>query len=217
LKAFGWKKSSPFLKRDARNDDGNRKAFWWRKPAKPRETGDMLDYSQYISIETRDCCHPYMSVSRMSCLLVVVSVQTAKCRDEGGPAQAQGSAGANNSLLNISTLRPDRILSCTTQPARLSISANWSPWLHSLPYVGHRRALPRSNVAAMAREEVRSNSGIRRKTADNSKAFHPAAASLAAHNFSMPALSPTMTEGNIATWKIKEGTTDPLCYRASAP
>lgn len=25
----------------------------------------------------------------------------------------------------------------------------------------------------------------------------------------MPALSPTMTEGNIATWKIKEGTTDP--------
>ncbi|RMZ69774.1 pyruvate dehydrogenase x component [Pyrenophora seminiperda CCB06] len=28
---------------------------------------------------------------------------------------------------------------------------------------------------------------------------------LAAHNFTMPALSPTMTEGNIATWKIKEG------------
>jgi hypothetical protein len=25
----------------------------------------------------------------------------------------------------------------------------------------------------------------------------------------MPALSPTMTEGNIATWKIKEGTTNP--------
>ncbi|KAF2438895.1 hypothetical protein P171DRAFT_490932 [Karstenula rhodostoma CBS 690.94] len=30
-------------------------------------------------------------------------------------------------------------------------------------------------------------------------------ASLAAQNFNMPALSPTMTEGNIATWKIKEG------------
>ncbi|KAF1933918.1 uncharacterized protein M421DRAFT_87987 [Didymella exigua CBS 183.55] len=29
--------------------------------------------------------------------------------------------------------------------------------------------------------------------------------SLAAQNFNMPALSPTMTEGNIATWKIKEG------------
>ncbi|KAJ4286267.1 pyridoxine biosynthesis protein [Kalmusia sp. IMI 367209] len=32
-----------------------------------------------------------------------------------------------------------------------------------------------------------------------------AEASLAAQNFNMPALSPTMTEGNIATWKLKEG------------
>ncbi|KAL6924555.1 hypothetical protein FSHL1_001806 [Fusarium sambucinum] len=30
---------------------------------------------------------------------------------------------------------------------------------------------------------------------------------LAAQNFTMPALSPTMTEGNIATWKVKEGET----------
>ena len=29
---------------------------------------------------------------------------------------------------------------------------------------------------------------------------------LAAQNFTMPALSPTMTEGNIASWKVKEGT-----------
>lgn len=28
---------------------------------------------------------------------------------------------------------------------------------------------------------------------------------LAAHNFTMPAMSPTMTEGNIATWKVREG------------
>lgn len=28
---------------------------------------------------------------------------------------------------------------------------------------------------------------------------------LAAQNFTMPAMSPTMTEGNIASWKIKEG------------
>ncbi|KAM3453467.1 hypothetical protein MY3296_003698 [Beauveria thailandica] len=28
---------------------------------------------------------------------------------------------------------------------------------------------------------------------------------LAAHNFTMPALSPTMTEGNIASWRVKEG------------
>ena len=31
------------------------------------------------------------------------------------------------------------------------------------------------------------------------------AADRAAQNFTMPALSPTMTEGNIASWKIKEG------------
>ena len=27
----------------------------------------------------------------------------------------------------------------------------------------------------------------------------------AAQNFTMPAMSPTMTEGNIANWKVKEG------------
>ena len=31
------------------------------------------------------------------------------------------------------------------------------------------------------------------------------AADRAAQNFTMPALSPTMTEGNIANWRIKEG------------
>lgn len=35
--------------------------------------------------------------------------------------------------------------------------------------------------------------------------FRTSAASLAAQNFTMPALSPTMTEGNIASWKVKEG------------
>ncbi|KAK1768604.1 hypothetical protein QBC33DRAFT_449383 [Phialemonium atrogriseum] len=37
------------------------------------------------------------------------------------------------------------------------------------------------------------------------KGFKTSAAALAAQNFTMPALSPTMTEGNIATWKVKEG------------
>ncbi|KAH8815899.1 pyruvate dehydrogenase protein-like protein x component [Xylogone sp. PMI_703] len=37
------------------------------------------------------------------------------------------------------------------------------------------------------------------------RGFRTSAASLAAHNFTMPALSPTMTEGNIASWKVKEG------------
>lgn len=35
--------------------------------------------------------------------------------------------------------------------------------------------------------------------------FRTSASSLAAQNFTMPALSPTMTEGNIATWKVKDG------------
>lgn len=35
--------------------------------------------------------------------------------------------------------------------------------------------------------------------------FTTTARCLAAQNFTMPALSPTMTEGNIATWKVKEG------------
>jgi len=32
---------------------------------------------------------------------------------------------------------------------------------------------------------------------------------MAAHNFTMPAMSPTMTEGNISSWKVKEGTAQP--------
>ncbi|KAI1304397.1 hypothetical protein F5Y03DRAFT_178579 [Xylaria venustula] len=39
----------------------------------------------------------------------------------------------------------------------------------------------------------------------SSRGFRTSAAALAAQNFTMPALSPTMTEGNIAAWKVKEG------------
>ena len=35
--------------------------------------------------------------------------------------------------------------------------------------------------------------------------FQSCSRSLAAQNFTMPAMSPTMTEGNIASWKVKEG------------
>lgn len=35
--------------------------------------------------------------------------------------------------------------------------------------------------------------------------YRTSAACLAAQNFTMPAMSPTMTEGNISSWKIKEG------------
>jgi biotin carboxyl carrier protein len=38
-----------------------------------------------------------------------------------------------------------------------------------------------------------------------SRAFRTSAAAQAAQNFTMPALSPTMTQGNIASWKVKEG------------
>ncbi|KFY40438.1 hypothetical protein V495_05435 [Pseudogymnoascus sp. VKM F-4514 (FW-929)] len=38
-----------------------------------------------------------------------------------------------------------------------------------------------------------------------SRGYRNSAANYAAQNFTMPALSPTMTEGNIATWKVKEG------------
>jgi len=37
------------------------------------------------------------------------------------------------------------------------------------------------------------------------RGFRTSAAALAAQNFTMPALSPTMTEGNIAKWQVKEG------------
>ncbi|PMD58266.1 uncharacterized protein K444DRAFT_564259 [Hyaloscypha bicolor E] len=37
------------------------------------------------------------------------------------------------------------------------------------------------------------------------RGFRTSAACLAAQNFTMPALSPTMTEGNIAKWAVKEG------------
>ncbi|KAG9243138.1 pyruvate dehydrogenase protein-like protein x component [Calycina marina] len=37
------------------------------------------------------------------------------------------------------------------------------------------------------------------------RGFRTSAACLAAQNFTMPALSPTMTEGSIASWKVKEG------------
>ena len=40
---------------------------------------------------------------------------------------------------------------------------------------------------------------------NSSTGLRTSAQCLAAQNFTMPALSPTMTEGNIASWKVKEG------------
>lgn len=61
-----------------------------------------------------------------------------------------------------------------------------------------------ASLATACRLSVRLAS--RRVAQDASvRGFRTSAASLAAQNFTMPALSPTMTEGNIAAWKIKEG------------
>ena len=38
---------------------------------------------------------------------------------------------------------------------------------------------------------------------------------LAAQNFTMPAMSPTMTEGNIASWKVKEGKQSAMSHNTS--
>ncbi|EGY14924.1 pyruvate dehydrogenase protein X component [Verticillium dahliae VdLs.17] len=47
---------------------------------------------------------------------------------------------------------------------------------------------------------------VRRAPAETAiRGFRSSARCAAAQNFTMPALSPTMTEGNIATWKVKEG------------
>ncbi|KAF2224994.1 hypothetical protein BDZ85DRAFT_193836 [Elsinoe ampelina] len=52
--------------------------------------------------------------------------------------------------------------------------------------------------------------GVLRRTsrllyAPSKRSFRTSAAYNAAQNFTMPAMSPTMTEGNIASWQVKEG------------
>ena len=45
--------------------------------------------------------------------------------------------------------------------------------------------------------------------------FQNCSRTLAAQNFTMPAMSPTMTEGNIASWKVKEGKQTVGVHRSS--
>ncbi|KNG47396.1 pyruvate dehydrogenase protein x component [Stemphylium lycopersici] len=61
-----------------------------------------------------------------------------------------------------------------------------------------------ASLAAVCRVSARAASQQLRSQGAR-RGLHSSQASLAAQNFNMPALSPTMTEGNIATWKIKEG------------
>ncbi|KAK4995712.1 pyridoxine biosynthesis protein [Elasticomyces elasticus] len=61
-----------------------------------------------------------------------------------------------------------------------------------------------ATLLPVCRLSARKVSGGVRKQAVR-REFHAQAARLAAQNFTMPALSPTMTEGNIAKWNVKEG------------
>ena len=64
-------------------------------------------------------------------------------------------------------------------------------------------------MASIARTATRRLSARRLILLENHQqhaaGFRSSAAALAAQNFTMPALSPTMTQGNIAKWKVKEG------------
>ncbi|WYZ40434.1 hypothetical protein EsH8_IV_000775 [Colletotrichum jinshuiense] len=61
-----------------------------------------------------------------------------------------------------------------------------------------------ASLATAARLSARV-AGRRIPAESTARGFRTSARCLAAQNFSMPALSPTMTEGNIANWKVKEG------------
>lgn len=50
-----------------------------------------------------------------------------------------------------------------------------------------------------------SSPAVQRTNNTLSLGFHIYSRALAAQNFTMPAMSPTMTDGNIASWKVKEG------------
>ncbi|KAH8176267.1 biotin-requiring enzyme domain-containing protein [Sarocladium implicatum] len=58
-----------------------------------------------------------------------------------------------------------------------------------------------TSLAAVCRSSAR----LARGSTATARAFTTSTRCLAAQNFSMPALSPTMTEGNIASWNVKEG------------
>jgi len=77
--------------------------------------------------------------------------------------------------------------------------------IHQQPAIAHGADMASIAAAAAARRaSLRlARSQIARHV--TRRGFRTSAATLAAQNFTMPALSPTMTEGNIAKWQIKEG------------
>ncbi|KLU87891.1 pyruvate dehydrogenase complex protein X component [Magnaporthiopsis poae ATCC 64411] len=62
-----------------------------------------------------------------------------------------------------------------------------------------------ATLAALGRMSGRLNRRRLARAVVTPRGFRTSATALAAQNFTMPALSPTMTEGNIAAWRVKEG------------
>ncbi|EXJ63111.1 hypothetical protein A1O7_03556 [Cladophialophora yegresii CBS 114405] len=64
----------------------------------------------------------------------------------------------------------------------------------------------RQSVRLLARQLTSSQCALSQQSQHHARrAFSSTPSALAAHNFMMPAMSPTMTEGNISSWKVKEG------------
>ncbi|KIW71615.1 hypothetical protein PV04_03758 [Phialophora macrospora] len=63
----------------------------------------------------------------------------------------------------------------------------------------------RQSVRLLARQLTSSQCTLSQSQHHARRAFSSTPSALAAHNFTMPAMSPTMTEGNISSWKVKEG------------
>ncbi|KFY85149.1 hypothetical protein V500_08679 [Pseudogymnoascus sp. VKM F-4518 (FW-2643)] len=75
------------------------------------------------------------------------------------------------------------------------------------PFEAHLSLANSASMASIAAACRLSSRAVTRQLRRDvqSRGYRSSRANLAAQNFTMPALSPTMTEGNIATWKVKEG------------
>jgi hypothetical protein len=98
--AFGLKNCSRFPKSAARNDDGNRRECWWRKPAKPREIGGMLPCVSltFEAIYSRSTC-----VKEQLYESYPAAMQWSNLENVGMVVRALGGSSAKlRLLLNIS-------------------------------------------------------------------------------------------------------------------
>jgi hypothetical protein len=204
--AFGWKNCSRVPKRAARSDDGKRNEFWWRKPVKPRETGAIVGNTWDASSRRVLCKHYCAKEANAQLQLSLRRVEWLEGKSHGGPCAGTPKL-LSLLLLNISTTSDQLVFSArqTTRPHPPPIG----------PHGFDRRGLQSVGACcdpAASQQWRKKRCAVRLRihgpSINSDAAFHPAQASLAAQNFNMPALSPTMTEGNIATWKIKEGTTN---------